>query len=63
MTPEELNSLKHVTGKTYESNFSVEILNNEDIEKYEKKMTETSEHAKKRMNQMRCLCQLWLMLV
>ena len=47
MTPEELNSLKHVTGKTYESDSSVEIFNNEDIEKIEKKMTETSECAKR----------------
>ena len=52
MTPEELNSLKRVTGKTYESDSSVEILNNEDIQKFEKKMTEKSERSKKRINQL-----------
>ena len=52
MTPEELNSLKRVTGKTYESDSSVEILNNEDIQKFKKKMTEKSERSKKRINQL-----------
>ena len=47
-TPEERKFYKEVTGKDYESDSSVEMLNKEEVAKFQEKMVQNNERALKR---------------